>query len=186
MTSIGAAGALFQPAVMQSGLSGLGGSDPIGNLLQALNGPDNAPAPTAPASPDPAPPPGASGPFDPSTFTALLSAQEQSAPAFGSGGPGGSGDATGIDPSPSSSGTDGSGADSSGGSTTETVTNPDGSVTTITTYGDGTVSESTTAPTQGASMTATMGDDADDLTNSLQQLASLVQPFASVAAAALL
>jgi hypothetical protein len=59
-------------------------------------------------------------------------------------------------------------------------------VTTITTYSDGTVSESTAAPAQGANTMAAMGDDADDLVNSLQQLSALVQPFASIAAAALL
>jgi len=187
-TSIGAATSApsYQSLFSQQGVGGADSTDPLDELLQELAGPSDSSAQTAPADADA----GGSGvpstAFDPSTFTALLSAQEQAGGDGGSSassstsGSGGGGHVGGGDPLTSQSDT------SADGSTTETVTNPDGSVTTIVTNADGTTSETTAAAPPSINASSANGESDDDLSEGMQQLQALLQPLASVAMAALL
>jgi hypothetical protein len=109
--------------------------------------------------------------FDPSTFNALLSIQEQ---ANGAGQIGNAADSSDAD-------TDMSSADP----TTDTVTNPDGSTTTMLTYPDGTQQVTTTPALQPIGAAAT-GLAANAVSKNLEQLGDLLGPLASAAIVALI
>ena len=179
--SIGAAASAqsYQTPDWLAGTNGVNGSanaDPIDELLQSMSAAGGASAQSVSSDPGATSQAGPPSTFDPNTFTALLSAQEQSGSGAANGGGGGGAGAS------AQSGSDSS---SSGGTTTQTVTNPDGSITTITTYPDGTTNQSTSAPAQGLSAAAAGTDDGDEgAASGLQQLASLVQPLATAALAA--
>jgi hypothetical protein len=141
------------------------GSDPLGNLLNALDDSKDA------AAPSPVNGNSLTGGYDPKTLAAMISAQGQS----GDAGPasissaGGSGAASDAASSPDSD-------NDADGSTTQSVTNPDGSITTTVTTADGSQTVNTTAPPQGFAA----------LSSDLQKLQSLLTPVAETALMALL
>jgi hypothetical protein len=139
------------------------GSDPLGDLLNALGDSKDA------ASPSPVSGNSLTGGYDPKTLAAMISAQGQSgdagSPSVSSAGGGGAADAAS---SPDS--------DDADGATTQSVANPDGSITTTVTNADGSQTVNTTAPPQGFAA----------LSSDLQKLQSLLTPVAETALMALL
>jgi hypothetical protein len=147
------------------------GASALDSLLQMFTGPTGQspqPATLVPFSPNSISPANA---FDPGTFNALLSIQEQ---ANGAGQIGNAADSSDAD-------TGMSGASP----TTDTVTNPDGSTTTTLTYADGTQQVMTTPALQPIGAAATdLATNA--VSKNLEQLGDLLGPLASAALVALI
>ena len=147
-----------------SGMSGAGALDSILQMFSAATGQSAAAPPAAPAGGNPV---SSTSAFDPSTFNALLSIQEQAN--------GGAGQAANA-PGNADAQDDASDADP----TVDTVTNPDGSTTTTMTYPDGTQEVTTTPAVQPAAAAATkMATDA--ISKNLDQLGDLLGPLATAA-----
>ena len=158
--------ALSQISSLQSasGMSGAGALDSILQMFSAATGQSAVAPPAAPGGSNPI---SSTNAFDPSTFNALLSIQEQA-----------NGGAGQVANAPGSS--DAQGDSNDADPTVDTVTNPDGSTTTTMSYPDGTQEVTTTPPVQPAAATATdMATDA--ISKNLDQLGDLLGPLATAA-----
>lgn len=164
--SIGASlQALSQISSLRSS-SATNGAGALDSILQMFSAATSQSAITPPAAPGGSNPISSSNAFDPSTFNALLSIQEQA-----------NGGAPHVTDVPGSGSQDGSGG---ADPTVDTVTNPDGSTTTTLTYPDGTQEVTTTPAVQPVAAAATdMATDA--ISKNLDQLGDLLGPIATAA-----